>query len=186
MRRVTVALTALVLGTLGVACGDDGGGGSGGDSSSDEGQEYVDALVAANVDEGAPAEDMECYARSFIDAVGVDVLQGAGVTPADMSDQGATLNDFGITLDDAQVDAFWGDLNQCMNVRAFFLASLAADDELPDEMVDCFDDAMDDDLIKRFMVGAVAEGEDAFQDDTQLASDLADVFSGCRVVVPEN
>ena len=151
-----------------------------------DGQEYVDALVAPSVDEGAPAEDMECYARSFVDAVGVDVLQGAGVTHEDMSDPDASLNDFGITFDDGQVDAFWSDLNQCMDVRAFFFGSLAADGELSDKTVDCPDDTMDDDLIKRFMVGAIAEGEDAFQEDDQLTSDLAGVFSECPGAAPES
>ena len=186
MRRVGVALTALALGTLGVACGDDGGRGSGGEPSSDEGQEYVDAMVSASDDEAATAEDMECYARSFVDAVGVDVFQGAAVTPEDMSDPDASLNDFGITFEDAQVNAFWDDLNQCMNVRAFFYEGLAADGELSDETVDCLDDTMDDDLIKRFIVGAIAEGEDAFQEDDQLTRDLAGAFSECPGALPEN
>jgi hypothetical protein len=186
MLRVTVTVTALALGVLGVACGDDGGGGSGGESSSNEGQEYVDALVASNVAEGAPAEDMECYARSLVDAVGVDVLQGAGVTPEDMRDTDASLSDFGITFDAGQVDAFWGDLNQCMDVRTFFLGSLGADGDLSAETVDCLDDTMEDDLIKRFMVGAIAEGEGAFQEDDQLTSDLASVFSECPGAVPES
>jgi hypothetical protein len=185
IRRVTVALTALALGALGVACGDDGAGGSGGQSS-DEGQEYVDALVAASEDEAATAEDIECYARSLVEGVGVDVLREARVTPEDMSDPDASLNDFGITLDDGQVDAFWGDLNQCMDVRAFFFGSLAADGELSDETVDCLGDTMDDDLIRRFIVGAIAEGEDAFQEDDQLTSDLAGVFSECPGALPEN
>ena len=183
IRRATMALTVMALGTL-VACGEDDGGGSGGESSLDEGQEYIDAMVADSDNEGLPAEDIECYARSFVDAVGVDALQGAGVTPEDMSSD-ASLNDFDITFDDTQVDAFWSDLNECMDVRAFFLESLAADGEISDETVDCLDERMDDDLIKRFIVGAVTEGEDAFQEDDQLTRDLASVLTDCRGALPE-
>lgn len=186
MRPVTVALTALALGTLGGACGDDGGGGPGGESSSDESQEYVDAIVAANDDdEAVTAEDMECYGRSLVDAVGVDVLQGAGITPEEMSDSDS-LNNFGITFSDAQADALWSDLNECMDVRAFFYRALADGGEVSNETVACLDNTIDDDLIKRFIIGAVTEGDDAFQEDDQLTRDLAAAFSECPGASPEN
>lgn len=182
---MTVAITALALGALGVAC-VNGGGGSGSESSSDEGQEYVEALMAASRDPVATDQDLECYARSLVDAVGVDKLQRAGVTPEDMSVPDASLSDFGISFDNGQVDAFWAGLNQCMNVRAFVLRSLAADGELSDDEVDCLDDTMSDDLIKRFITGAIAEGEHAFQEDDQLTSDLVDAFGECRGAMPES
>ena len=180
MWRAALVLTALGLGVLAVACGDDGDGASGDESSSDERQEYIDAIVAAPVNQGAAAEDMECYAGSLVDAVGIDAFHAAELTPEDVSELDAPLDDVGIPFDDAQADAFWNDMNQCMDVRAFFFETLAAGGEYADETIDCLEDTMDENLIKRFITGAITEGEDAFEEDDQLTRDLADAFSECR------
>jgi hypothetical protein len=87
--------------------------------------------------------------------VGIDAFHAAEVTPEDLSELDGSLDDLGIAFADAQVDAFWNDLNQCMNVRAFFFEALAADGDFADATVDCLHDTMDDNQIKRFMAGAV-------------------------------
>jgi hypothetical protein len=124
---------------------------------------------------------VECYAGSLVDAVGIDAFHAAEVTPEDLSELDGSLDDLGIAFADAQVDAFWNDLNQCMNMRAFFFEALAADGDFADATVDCLHDSMDNNLIKRFMAGAVAEGQDAFEEHDQLTGDLADAFSECGV-----
>jgi hypothetical protein len=183
MRRTMLAVAVLVMAALGAACGDGGGGG---ESSSEEGQEYVDAIVASNEDSELTDEENECFARAFVDAVGVDELQGA-VTPDEIrEDPESSPEEFGITLDDDQADAFWDDVNECMDVRAAFVEGLTEGEDMSQETVDCLEDAIDDDLLKRVLVTSLTEGEDALQEDQELMSDLIGVLSDCPGVVTES
>jgi hypothetical protein len=185
MRRMMLAMAVLVIGAFGAACGDDDGGGSGAESSSDEGKEYVDAIVASNQDSELTDEENECFARAFVDAVGVDQLQEA-VSPDEIRDNPeSSPAEFGITLEEGKADAFWEDVNQCMDVRAAFVEGLTAGENLSDETVDCISDALDDDLLKRVFVTTLMEGEDALQEDQNLMGDLIGVLSKCPGAVTE-
>jgi hypothetical protein len=185
MRRMMLAVAVLVTGAFGAACGDDDGGGSGGESSSDEGKEYVDAIVASNDDSELTDEENECFARAFVDAVGVDQLQDA-VSPDEIRDNPqSSPEELGITLDDERADGFWEDVNDCMDVRAAFVQGLTAGENLSDETVDCLEGALDDDLLKRVFVTTLMEGEDALQQDEDLMGDLIGVLSKCPGAVTE-
>jgi hypothetical protein len=184
MRRTMLAVAVLTMSALGAACGDDDGGG-GGESSSAEGQEYVDAIVASNDDSELTEEENECFARAFVDAVGVEQLQGA-VTPEEISeDPESSPAEFGITLDEDQADAFWEDVNECMDVRAAFVEGLTEGEDMSQETVDCLEDAIDDDLLKRVLVTSLMEGEDALEEDQELMSDLIGVLGDCPGAVTE-
>lgn len=179
MRRMMLAVAVLVMGGFGAACGDDDGGGSGAESSSDEGREYVDAIVASNGESELTDEENECFARAFVNAVGVDQLQGA-VSPDQIRDNPeSSPAEFGIALDNDQADALWEDVNDCMDVRAAFLEGLTADRNLSDETVACLNDALDDDLLKRAFVTNLMGGEDALQEDQELMGDLIGVLAEC-------
>ncbi|MGH9231476.1 MAG: hypothetical protein ACRD07_22580 [Acidimicrobiales bacterium] len=187
MRRMTLAVAVLVVGAWGAACGDDdgGGGGSGGESSSDDGQEYVDAIVASSDESDLTDEENECFARAFVDAVGVEQLEGA-VTPDEIRENPeSSPEEFGISLDDDQVDAFWEDVNECMDVRAAFVEGLTEGEDMSEETVDCLEDAIDDDLLKRLLVTSLMEGDDALQGDEELRSDLIGVLGECPGAVSE-
>jgi hypothetical protein len=185
MRPTMLAVALLVMAALGAACGDDDDGG-GGESSSDEGQEYVDAIVASNDDSELTDEENECFARAFVDAVGVDELQGA-VTPDEIrEDPESSPEEFGLTLDDDQADAFWEDVNECTDVRAAFVEGLTEGEDMSQETIDCLEDAIDDDLMKRVLVTSLMEGEDALEDDQELMSDLLGVLSDCPGAVTES
>jgi hypothetical protein len=184
MRRTMLAVAVLVMAALGAACGDDDDGG-GGESSSGEGQEYVDAIVASNDDSELTDEENECFARAFVDAVGVEQLQGA-VTPDEIrEDPESSPSEFGLTLDDDEADAFWEDVNECMDVRAAFVEGLTEGEDMSQETVDCLEDAIDDDLLKRVLVTSLMEGEDALQQDQELMSDLIGVLGDCPGAVTE-
>jgi hypothetical protein len=184
MRRTMLAVAVLVMAALGAACGDDDDGG-GGESSSDEGQEYVDAIVASNDDSELTDEENECFARAFVDAVGVEQLQGA-VTPDEIrEDPESSPSEFGLTLDDDEADAFWEDVNECMDVRAAFVEGLTEGEDMSQETVYCLEDAIDDDLLKRVLVTSLMEGEDALQQDQELMSDLIGVLGDCPGAVTE-
>lgn len=185
MHRIILAMAVLAIGAFAAGCGDDDGGGSGGESSSEEGQEYVDAIVASNDDSELTDEENECFARAFVDAVGVDQLKDA-VSPAEIRDNPqSSPQEFGITLDEEQADGFWEDVNDCMDVRAAFVEGLTAGQNLSDETVDCLKDAFDDDLLKRVFVTSLMAGDDALQQDEDLMGDLIGVLRECPGAVTE-
>jgi hypothetical protein len=184
MRRTMLAVAVLMMAAVGAACGDDDDGG-GSESSSAEGQEYVDAIVASNGDSELTEEENECFARAFVDAVGVDQLQGA-VTPDEIrEDPERSPDEFGITLDEDQADAFWEDVNECMDVRAAFVEGLTEGEDMSQETVDCLEGAIDDDLLKRVLVTSLMEGEDALEEDQELMSDLIGAVGDCPGAVTE-
>jgi hypothetical protein len=184
MRPTMLAVAVLMMAALGAGCGDDDDGG-GGESSSGEGQEYVDAIVASTDDSELTDEENECFARAFVDAVGVEQLQGA-VTPDEIrEDPDSSPEEFGITLDEDQADAFWEDVNGCMDVRAAFVEGLTEGEDMSQETVDCLEDAIDDDLLKRVLVTSLVEGEDALEEDQELMSDLIGVLGDCPGAVTE-
>jgi hypothetical protein len=183
MRRTMLAV-AVLMAALAAACGDDDDGGGGG-SASAEGQEYVDAIVASNDDSDLTDDENECFARAFVDAVGVEQLQGA-VTPDEIrEDPESSPEEFGITLDEDQADAFWEDVNECMDVRAAFVEGLTEGEDMSQETVDCLEGAIDDDLLKRVLVTSLIEGEDALEEDQELMSDLIGVLGDCPGAVTE-
>jgi hypothetical protein len=184
MRRTMLAVAVLMMAAVGAACGDDDDGG-GSESSSAEGQEYVDAIVASNEDSELTEEENECFARAFVDAVGVEQLQGA-VTPDEIrEDPESSPDEFGITLDEDQADAFWEDVNECMDVRAAFVEGLTEGEDMSQETVDCLEGAIDDDLLKRVLVTSLMEGEDALEEDQELMSDLIGAVGDCPGAVTE-
>jgi hypothetical protein len=186
MRRIMLAVTTVLICGLAAACGDDDGGGSGGESGSSEGQEYVDAIVASNDASELTDEQNECFARAFVDAVGVEQLQGA-VSPDEIrANPETTPQEFGITLDDDQADAFWNDVNECMDVRAAFVEGMTEGEDVSEETVNCLEDAIDDDLLKRVMVTSLMEGDEALDQDEELMSDLIGVLSDCPGAVSES
>ncbi len=186
MRRIMLAVTMVLMGGLAAACGDDDGGGSGAESASAEGQEYVDAIVASNEESELTDEQNECFARAFVDAVGVDELQGA-VSPDEIrANPETTPQEFGITLDDDQADGFWNDVNECMDVRAAFVEGMTEGEDVSEETVNCLEDAIDDDLLKRIFVTSLMEGEDALDQDEELTSDLMSVLSECPEAISES
>jgi hypothetical protein len=186
MRRIMLAVTMVLMCGFEAACGDDDAGGSGGESASAEGQEYVDAIVASSEESELTDEENECFARAFVDAVGVEELQGA-VSPDEIrSNPETTPQEFGITLDDDQADAFWNDVNECMDVRAAFVEGMTEGEEVSEETVNCLEDAIDDELLKRIFVTSLMEGEDALDQDEELTSDLMGVLSECPEAVTES
>lgn len=186
MRRIMLAVTTVVICGLAAACGDDDGGGSGGESGSAESQEYVDAIVASNDASELTDEQNECFARAFVDAVGVEQLQGA-VSPEEIrANPETTPQEFGITLDDDQADAFWNDVNECMDVRAAFVEGMTEGEDVSEETVSCLEDAIDDDLLKRVMVTSLMEGDEALDQDEELMSDLIGVLSECPGAVSDS
>ena len=72
-----------------------------------------------------------------------------------------------------------------MDVRAAFVEGLTEGEDMSRETVDCLEDAIDDDLLKRVLVTSLMQGEDALQEDQELMSDLIGVLSDCPGAVTD-
>ena len=178
-----VALGALVLG----ACGDDddaGGSDGGGGDVSEEEQPYVDAMVTNFQDSDEELtmseEQAQCVAPRWMDAIGLERLQEAGIEPADIEsdDEGTELTSLG--LDEEAGGELYDAFGACdVDVKALFVESLAQDSGLSDEDRECVEENFDDDLLRRVMVASLTQGEEALQQDEELTSDIFAVFAEC-------
>jgi hypothetical protein len=172
---------ALMVVTVG-ACsdGDDddasGGGGSADVADSPERDRYVEALAGSLTDGQLDEGERECFATSLVDTVGVDELADK-VQPEDI-DAEFTPTDVGIAIDDDQGSQFYDRLSECVDVRALFLESLSAGQELPAETLQCLEDSIDDDLVERIIVASFTEG-DAAADDPELAEAMTSLSTEC-------
>jgi hypothetical protein len=157
-------LVALLLATA-AACSD-----------SDEHDAYVDRLAEVLDDPALDADDRECFATSLVDTIGVEVLS-ANVEIDEIGPDFAPA-DHGIEIDEQQGDEFYERLNECVDVRALFIESLSAGQELPRETVDCIESTIDDDLVERIIVASFTQG-DAAANDPELANELNAISTEC-------
>lgn len=79
-------------------------------------QDYADALVASydsssSSDEVFSRDVVECVSPIWVDAIGVETFQDAGIAPADIADGSSDLDD--ITLDQAAAEAIVDSLPVC-------------------------------------------------------------------------
>jgi hypothetical protein len=122
--RPELTLGAVVLLLL-TACGGDPAR----DSQTERGEEYVEAIMSAV--EGEPAnlqEDVRCVMARFVDIIGLDALDEAGVTPEELWE----AEDFpavGLRVSENQaraaVNAFFG----CTDLAELFVPSESSEEE---------------------------------------------------------
>jgi hypothetical protein len=165
-----VALTALVA--LAAAC-------SGDDDSSSEGsperREYVEALLSTSGDPAISDDENRCLAESLVDGVGVDRLQ-AVVTPEEIeASEDFHPADVGLELTDAEGDAFYDHLSDCLDVREVFVSSLTDGDEA--DVAACVDGELDDDELQALVVAIFTEDEQTA--NTEMDDALADLYMEC-------
>ena len=126
-------------------------------------------------------EQAECMAPKWLDTIGVDRLKDRGVAPSeigdDVNDDGSALSDLGLTDDEgtALYDAF----GECdVDIRAQFVEF--ATDGQPPEIVECIDDALTPDLLRRVMIASIVQQapDDELQADFEAAIGPCDELSG--------
>ncbi len=184
-RAMGIAVSAVVVTAVG--CGDDEDGiasATGGDA--DLRQEYVDALVEVTDEAGAvfTVEEHRCMVESFVDGLGVDALDEAGVTPDDIrNDPDTGPEDLGFDFSGEQAADFYDRLWDCMDLRAFFIEGMGAGATLPDEVIACLDENISDDMLERVFTRLFTEGEDAFDDG--LDPELENALSHCPLPAGE-
>ncbi|NLD78680.1 MAG: hypothetical protein GX643_18690 [Acidimicrobiales bacterium] len=184
--RPTIFAIALVaaLAFSATACSDDDGGGGGNAAVTDENREFVEALKASMRDSSDDADDVQltddeidCLAPRYVNILGVERIEAAGVTPGDLESSDMDFSDVGITTDDgnALFDAF----GQCdVNIRERMLESFAADDEMSNAAAACMEGVFTDDNVRKLMVSGMVNGDEDMEDDPELAP-LVGQMMGC-------
>lgn len=145
--RTTSALAAIAAAaalTL-AACGDDGGGAAG---------PYVDALVADFEDDGEfPYGESagRCLVEGYIDAIGVDELEAAGITPEELA-AAESRRELGLELGEADVEGLADAIAGCdLSFGEGLLAGgRATGTEVSEDLAACVDDTIDEDAFARF------------------------------------
>ena len=77
-------------------------------------------------------------------------------------------------------------LGECdVDLRESFLAGMTEDSDLSDEDRECLDEAFDDDLLRRILVTAFVQGDDALEQDEELMGEMFAVFAECPGAVAD-
>jgi hypothetical protein len=168
------ALAVMIVVTI-AACSDADDDSASGGSSKDR-ETYVDALAGALDDPALDADARQCFAASLVDTIGVATLSDK--VDVDEIDADFSPTDFGIDIDQEQGDQFYDRLSDCVDVRALFIGSLSAGQELPEATLACLEDNIDDDLVKRIIVASFTQGA-AAADDPELASEMNAISTEC-------
>jgi hypothetical protein len=182
-RALMVCGIAGVLALGAAACGgDDDDSGDGGEVSS-EAQPYVDQLKETMTagDSGdlvLTDEQADCLAPRFVNAIGVDTLEEAGIEPSDMGSDDSAMDD--LQLSDEQGEQLASSFGECdISLKTLFIDSLVSENDLSDEDKACLEEEFPEDLLERLMVTAVTEGNEALQNDDSLMSEMFEVFAKC-------
>jgi hypothetical protein len=211
MARTLALLVAGAAAVLAAGCGDDdddtadtsgedtevspaptdstGSTGSTGSATSPDAQAYVDAMIDS-FDNADPAElqidreQAQCLAPRWVEILRPERLAEEGIEPEDFAAEGdVDLSVVG--LSEAEGNELYDALGACdIDVRNLFIQSLTAGEDLSEDEVQCVDDAIDDDLLRRIMVTVLVKGDDALNENQQLANEMTEAISECPGVVP--
>lgn len=159
MRRISAVLILLAAGVL-AGCSAGGGSSDGAEAPRStttkapattttiafDRDEYREAMVTAVGDQASGEESVECLADGTLDALGVDALVAAGITPDDVA-EGAFFPDLGLdAAEEAALARSLGEVVRTCGVgRAIFREQIAEEDDagaFSDEGIDCAGDAL--------------------------------------------
>jgi hypothetical protein len=188
MRRF---LVVAVVGLL-AACGSSGGGGG---SSSGEGQQYVDAIASKYQTSSSPFTKAQarCVAGQMVDAIGVDTLKNAGITPSDIENDksGSSFNEVGKKLTEKQATELAGAITggKCFNFTDLVVKSLSKNDatfrKLGTTKAKCmFDELLNDGSFKQAMVNSIlgrSSENDAFSKAFSNQSKIFKILGDCNI-----
>lgn len=158
-QRLCVGVLGLALALALAGCGGDDDAGAGGDG--DLRARYIDAIAATEEDQSpVSGDEARCFAVATVDAIGVDDLSEA-LSPEEIEETG----EFdpiaaGVEVSDEEAGTFYDGLSDCVDLRQMFLDSVAAGDEMSPDQVDCIDQAVDDELLREFVLSSLLEGDE--------------------------
>ena len=165
--------------------GNDDGGSSGDDALREE---YVAAITGSVQADGSPfdTEQATCLAEGMVDAIGVDTIQAAGVTPEDIAapDSDSQFDTVAEDLTEEQatavVDVIFG--GECFSFGELLASQMGEDGpEIDEEQASCIGDAFgENEAFKQAFVDALLTGED----NPEVAAafgDILSIFAECEV-----
>ena len=136
---------------------------------------FVSNLSTGSIDDGdlvIAADEAECVAPRFLDAITVEVLQENEVTPEDVSEPSWDGSDLGLSLDQGQllVDSF----GECdVDIFTLFATSLTVG--LTEEQQACAVENVDPDLTEALLVKTFSTGDN----DAEFEAVIGDLTSKC-------
>lgn len=138
-------------------------------------QDYVDALVATI--DGAGEEffepgQVECLAESFVDVIGVDALEAAGISPDELAEGTASTFPPELGLDEAEANELYDQFGACeIDLVEQFSKIFAAGRDLTAEEQACLEGVGTDENLRASFVADVL-GE-------ELEDDPLDAITTC-------
>lgn len=183
MRRTAALTVVACLALFGCQDDSDGSSGRGGSAVANdpEARPYVEAMARAlrfdgvDDDGGMSAEGAECMAGVAVAALGVDNLEAAGLTPADL-EEADDLADLEPELEVDRTEVARAisrgsrDCGMAAEVARIMTGEVASKDN-----TDCLAEAFDTDVFH----DAVGQGYIGEEDDEQLGEMFGGAFSGC-------
>jgi hypothetical protein len=155
--------------------------GGGASTRSEEAQAYVDALVEASATSGVSRspDENRCFSEAYVDTMGADVL--AEAMPADevAESPGLAPDEIGVVMTPEQEDAFYANLQRCLDVKRFFVTAFTTGVEMSETEVTCLSGALDDSALK-VMVLAPFDGDTApIESDQGFVDLIARLTAAC-------
>jgi hypothetical protein len=180
--RLALGLLA-VTGLLVTGCSDDDGGDGASAEVSAEAQPYVDAMkvsMANSQDESDPFNlsegQIDCMAPRMINAVGVDRLEEAGVTPEDIENDTDSMDFSDLDLSEDDGNAIYDAFGACdINLRDVMMESFASED-VPAEAQECIEGVLTDDNLRTFIVSMMVNGEDGMESDPAMEGFMSELM----------
>lgn len=179
---IVVAVALVAVGVIVRLTKNDDGGSTGakGESQTPAGKEYVDAIVAGGLADntaGFTTDEVRCMAENVVDDVGVDALQGAGITPDSVLAAGDI--DVSAFVTQAQAEQMADDIAACIDFRRMVTdEAVGSDVPFTDEQMACIGDEIGASALIREMFVQSFMGSE-MQPSQQSADALGTAVVGC-------
>lgn len=179
----TVAAFGIAILAIG-ACGSDVTPSGQGDAASRERtaeeQAYVDdatAMLRENSEnDDFSADQLECWVGEMVDGLGVDTLNGAGITPKTLAEGESDADLASLPEEDRKLIAT--SFTDCVDLEQLFTASLTKETgDVPPEMQDCLAD-VDWDSMESAVAEAILSGNEEMDEDTLMGPLMECMFGG--------
>jgi hypothetical protein len=195
-RNAFAALALAVAIAIGsAACGDDDGSDTAGDSGDDGGgsdaagnsgdddtaehsrEDYVVLLGGAG--EGMSDKEANCISAAVVDVVGVGALEQANAWDKIQENPDGSLADYGVVVDEAQVNAIADGVGACVDVPRLFEEMLVTGEDVSRELAACLASGLDEGALERIVAVTMASGEAALDADPTLTAGIEQAALDC-------
>jgi hypothetical protein len=150
------------------------------ESGSSEHDDYVEALaVMAKASANAKTDDeADCLAEGQVDALGTDTLAKIGTPEELQADPAKRLSDLGLRATPTQAQDLYDVLEDCIGAREAFRRRAADQGDSP-ATVNCYDEAIDDDMMKQLTVASYVDGPEFLEKNPELNQALNEATVDC-------